>query len=142
MKKYVIACGICVFVLSGIVFYVTQLHTKGLFLHLNSLTWQRVMVSSPPLLAHLQYQQSPVKLCALRHGKYLLSLTLDNNRTLWWEFYHYDAGVRKRVDISIQRLDQHQVKFIQTYNTENLLFEGTVTIEATSEQHPYRLDWF
>ena len=71
-----------------------------------------------------------------------MSLILQDGRILWWEFYHYDAGVRRRVDIYLQPLFQNQFKFFQTYNYNNVLFEGNVVIDSTSEQRPYRLDWF
>lgn len=142
MKKYYILLGISLLLVAGTLLYINKLKSEGLFLHIDGMSWNMVTVSSPPLMKRIPYQQSPLKLCSLRHGKYLLSLTLQDGRILWWEFYHYDAGIRRRVDLYVQRISPNQFTFLQTYNHDNTLFEGSVIIDTISEQHPYRLDWF
>lgn len=118
--------------------------SEGLFLHFKNVSWREINIISPNLdtTLSIEFQESPFRVCSLEHGVYTLLLQLDAGKAVWIEFLHHDAGVRKRVDISIQyHAEQDILQVIQTYNQTDELFRGHTKIDATSEESPFRLDW-
>ena len=104
--------------------------------------WRHVSVSSPNFSGVKSFHSgAPVTLSPIGHGTYTVEVEFADGRTVWTEFFHYDAGVRKRIDLYFDGATSGTIGIRETMNDGQVLFEGQATPEATSAQKPYRLDW-
>src|SRR5262245_28003776 len=81
---------------------ISRTHPSELFIHVDSLDWQTVIVESSNLPSAIRFERgSPeVRVSSISHGVYRIGVQLASGQTVWSEFFHSDVGVRRRVDIT------------------------------------------
>jgi hypothetical protein len=104
--------------------------------------WTAVTLSSDHAAPVAFSPGSTPRLWPIRYGPYKISITFPDGRTVWLTYFHYDAGVRKRAEVTVERLpDGETVRITQTYNeSDKDKVEGTVSISKTSADKPFLLD--
>lgn len=112
-----------------------------LFIHVDSLPWQTVIVESANLPTPIRFEQRPgeLKVSPISHGIYRIGIQFTDGEAIWSEFFHADVGVRRRVDVFVTILPGGY-HFRQTANQSNKLFDGDVRPENATKQKPFRLD--
>ena len=113
-----------------------------LYIKVADTPWTEVTVGS--------YHDKPVAfssgstplLWPMQYGPYTISVKFSDGRTVWLEYFHYDAGVRKRAEVTVERLpDGETVRITQTYNkSEKDKVQGSIPISKTSHDKPFLLD--
>lgn len=81
-----------------------------------------------------------IRVTPISHGVYRIGIKLASGETIWCEFFHYDAGARRRVDVTISRKSVG-LHFRQTANQSQVLFDGEARSGDGTEAKPFRLDW-
>ncbi len=147
MSRFLKIAGISVLFLVALGFVlpvVAHFHQKPaeLFVHLESLSWQSVTIQSSnlPSALHFQRGSGEVKVVPIAYGIYRIGIQLATGQMIWSEYYHCDAGVRRRVDVYVTR-SLERWHFRQTANQTRVLFDGDVRPEDATEQKPFRLSW-
>lgn len=110
-----------------------------LFVHVNS-PWTSVAIGSDSHASkEFSAGESP-KLWPLIYGPYKVKVTFADGKVAWLGYFHFDAGVRKRADLTIERLpDGESVRLIRAYNGSNEI-EGSRKMSESSESSPFRLE--
>ena len=86
------------------------------------------------------YPGATIKFWPLQYGTYKVTIVFPDKKTAWLEYRHYDAGVRKRAEMIIERLpDGDSLHIAQIYNKSERV-DGTIQISRTSEDKPIHID--
>lgn len=145
MKKVALGCGLLlVLCLVGIGISIAPRFVPDvLFLHPSGKQWSRITVT-PPVDSHttatsFRATDDLLKVAPIVYGPYLLRIEYADGRVVWATFWHADAGVRKRVDLYINR-GPGGAEFRQVINQNETVFTGSVRPEQTSETKPFLLE--
>jgi hypothetical protein len=113
-----------------------------LFIDVQSLDWQTVIVESAdlPLPVHFEKGNAALAVSPIEHGVYRIGVQLSNGKAIWCEFFHHDTGVRRRIDVVVTS-SPDGFYFRQTANQSTVLFDGEARPGNATEQTPFRLDW-
>jgi hypothetical protein len=111
-----------------------------LYVQVTNTPWTSVTLSSTFDKPHSFSPGDTIRLWPIQYGIYKVTITFPDQRTAWLNYYHYDAGVRKRAEMIIERLpDGESLHITQIYNkTEKV--ERTVHISETSQAKPVCID--
>lgn len=85
---------------------------------------------------------SSVRIWPVQYGPYRVSISFPDGRVVYLRYWHYDAGLRKRAELTVERVaDGDSIRVTQIYNgSQRDKVEGTVSISKTSEKEPFQLD--
>lgn len=113
-----------------------------LVIHVDSLPWQTLVVESANLPAPIRFERGAgdIRVRPVVHGVYRIGLHLKDGRQIWSEFFHDDAGKRRRLDLTITA-SPAGYRFLQTANQTTVLFDGEARTEEASAAKPFRLNW-
>jgi len=132
------------FVWPQIAYYRLRQKPAELFVHVEVAPWQSVTIRATSVPSgpewHFDRTNGEVRVSPIAYGIYRIGIQLTTNQMIWSEYYHCDAGVRRRVDIFVTPSSNH-IHFHQTFNQSVNLFDGDVRPEDTSEQKPFQLSW-
>lgn len=115
-----------------------------LYVHIDGLDWANVTVQSENLPQPQRFDRSAqaVRVYPVSHGVYRIGVQLADGQCVWSQLFHYDAGVRQRVDVFLTPSSKPGcIHFRETANQKDPLFEGDTLPSDTAEQKPFRLDW-
>ena len=115
-----------------------------MYVHIDRLDWTNVTVQSENLPQPQRFDRSAeaVRVYPVLHGVYRIGVQLAEGRSVWCQLFHYDAGVRQRVDVFLTPSSKPGgIHFRETANEKDLLFEGDTRASDATEQKPFRLDW-
>jgi hypothetical protein len=116
---------------------------NSLFIHISGAKWKQVIIQSDNFGQDKVFKSSDeLATPDLAYGPYTIKIEYENGDILWSTFFHYDAGVRKTIDIFYSgNPESGSVKVQEITNKETNLFRGQVHTDKTSEKKPFRLDW-
>ncbi len=98
-----------------------------LYVHIDGLDWTNVTVQSSNLPQPQRFDRSAqdVRVYPVSHGVYRIGVQLADGQSVWSKFFHYDAGVRQRVDVFLAPSSKPGcIHFRETANQKDLLFRG------------------
>jgi hypothetical protein len=121
----------------------SQPQPSALYVHINGLAWTNVTVQSANLPQAQRFDSSrEMRIGPISHGIYRICVQLSDGRLIWSEFFHADAGVRRRVDVFLAPSSNPDcIHFRETANQKDVLFEGETRPSDATEQKPFRLNW-
>jgi hypothetical protein len=142
--KFVVLAGICLaaFLVSPPLFRYLR-PAAALHIHVDSMPWDSISVESLNLSASRHFDRSAqdIRISPISHGIYRISIRLSDGQAVWSEFFHYDAGVRRRIDVFIAPSQRSgYVHFRETTNQKDQLFEGETRPGDTTAEKPFTLD--
>jgi hypothetical protein len=122
---------------------VSRRRPSALYVHIDGLAWIKVTVQSENLPQPQSFDASrEVSVTPISHGVYRIGVQLSDGQLLWTEFFHSDAGVRRRVDVFLAPASNPGwIHFRETANQKDLLFDGETRPSDSTELKPFRLDW-
>lgn len=115
----------------------------ALHIHIAAIPWDSITVESDNLSAPRYFDRSAqeIRISPISHGIYRISVRLSDGQTVWSEFFHYDAGVRRRIDVFLAPSERSgYLHFRETTNQTEQLFEGETRPGDTSAEKPLILD--
>jgi hypothetical protein len=115
-----------------------------LYVHIDGFAWTNVTVRSENLPQPLSFvpSNSAVQVTPVSHGIYRIGVQFADGQSVWSEFFHADAGVRRRVDVFLAPSSRPgYIHVRETINQKDLLFENDIRPADASEQKPSRLGW-
>lgn len=122
---------------------VAYFHRKpaALFIHVETLPWQTITIESDNLSSSLSFQSpSRAIVSPISYGIYRIGIQLTNGQAVWSQYYHRDAGNRRRVDLFVTP-SSSGFHFRQTANGKEGLFDGEARLEDATKQKPFSLSW-
>ena len=136
----VLGLGFC-FLVGGISYsYYDYTHREPseLRVHVETLPWKSVTIKTHNSSQVIFQPPDQARLSPIDYGKYWIGLQLTNGQSLWCEYYHMDAGVRRHVDITITSVsDSYRLRLDASgYHDSFELHPETAT-----EQSPFRIPW-
>jgi hypothetical protein len=146
MKKIIIAIAVivlCIVIGMLAAGYLPRLKPSKLCIHVSGAQWTRVLVESSNLNERKAFHPTgTLTLSPIEHGVYRVSVQYQSAETIWTEFFHTDAGVRRRIDLFFEG-DPNigPIRIRETANGNDVLFEGQATPKETSAERPLRLVW-
>lgn len=142
--KFVVLAGIClvaVLVFPPLLGYLRP--ASALHVHLDSLAWDSITVESSNLSTPRSFDRSAqeIRITPISKGIYRISVRLSDGQTVWSEFFHYDAGVRRRIDVFVAPSQRAgYIHFRETTNQREQLFDGEARPADTTAEKPFLLD--
>jgi hypothetical protein len=129
-------------VVVGGLFYQASFHF-GLAIHLEGSTRKSITVKSEESpdepKAYIPNSPPPDRL-PIEYGVYSFRIEFKDGTVAWATYHHSDAGIRRRVDITIERLQGDRVRIRTVANGIRVLSEVTASSKDTSEVSPMVLD--
>jgi hypothetical protein len=110
-----------------------------MYLKVEGFPWKEIKVLSLYGKPMAFREGKAARIWPMAYGKYKISVEFADGKTLWLTYYHYDAGVRKRVDLTIKRLSPSTVDILQVYNRTDKI-ERIIAFEESSEEKPLQVD--
>jgi hypothetical protein len=134
---------ICIVIGVLVVGYLPRLKPSVLCTHVSGAQWRRVFVQSTNFHEKKVFQpKDTLTLSPIAHGVYTVSVEYANGETIWTQFFHFDAGVRRKIDLFFEGNPKTSpVKIREIANGNVVLFEDQATPNETSAERPLRLDW-
>jgi hypothetical protein len=142
--KIAVFATVCITALILVLLNTHRLQSSALYIHVDSIPWSTVTVESSNLSRPQQFDRSTreVRVSPILHGVYRIRVQLSDGQSIWSQFFHYDAGVRRRIDVFLEPSQTSgQIHFRQTANQNKQLFNGDARPEDTTEEKPLTLDW-
>ena len=146
MRKIIIATVVLlIFIVIGALLagYLPRLKPSTLCVHVSGAQWTRVFIQSTNFAENKVFQPpDALALSPIAHGVYKVAVQYVTGETIWTEFFHTDARVRRRIDLFFEgNPEVGLIKIRETANGNDVLFEGVATPGETSAERPLRLDW-
>ncbi|HAH06383.1 MAG TPA: hypothetical protein DCM05_07615 [Elusimicrobia bacterium] len=111
-----------------------------LYIRIVESPWTSLTLSSPSGKTISYSPGDAIRFWPVQYGIHKVTITFPDQRTAWLRYYHYDAGVRKRAEMIIQRLpDGESLRITQIYNKSEKV-ERTIRISETSQEQPVHID--
>lgn len=142
--KITILAGCCIAGLFFVLLFTHRLRPSELYIHIDSIPWSCVTVESDNLSKPQSFDHSAheLRLSPISHGVYRIGVELSDGQFIWSQFLHYDAGVRRRIDIFLTpSQNSGYIHIRETTNRRKQLFEGDSRAADTSKEKPITLDW-
>ncbi len=119
---------------------------RGLYVHMRSSSWSDVAVQSKnlskPVMLRSSTGRSTLKANEISHGVYNIHVRFKDGKEFWATLFHYDAGVRQRLDVYIERVPGTEtIKVKEFANQVDLVFKGEKRASKTTRKEPFELDW-
>lgn len=108
--------------------------------------WEQVRITSFNMKSPQVFRDSakPIRVEQIVYGRYVTGIRYKDNKTLWLECYHTDAGMAKAIHVSVKReagANKAAVETICTYQSRppTVDFSKNVVMDETSENTPCRI---
>ena len=123
--------------------YLAHSNPAVLYVHVISIPCDGIVIESSNLERPVFFTAAAeCKLSPIRHGVYRIGIKLKSGETAWSEFLHHDEGKRRRIDVFVNNTSKSGwLRFLQTANEKQKLFEGEMPMSEATQQKPFRLDW-
>jgi hypothetical protein len=126
--KFMVFAGICLAALLTLPALLQLFRpASALYTHIDSIPWDGITVESSNLPTPRSFDRSAqeIRISPISQGIYRISVRLSDGQTIWSEFFHYDAGVRRRIDVFVAPSQRAgYVHFRETTNQKEQHFDG------------------
>ena len=114
-----------------------------LYVHIDGLDWTNVTVQLSNLPQPQRFDRSAqdVRVYPVSHGVYRIGVQLADGQSVWSKFFHYDAGVRQRVDVFLAPSSKPGSSTSGRPQTRRTCSLRGYAILGATEQQPFCLDW-
>ena len=105
--------------------------------------WEQVRITSENIESPLVFDPSAIQIQAeqILHGMYKIAIRYRDQKTLWLECFHADAGMAKTINVTVKREASSNTAAVEatcTYRGRQPIidFSADVVIDETSEKTP------
>lgn len=143
MKKIILISLACIAVAGLAAPVLWRLHPSRLVVHVSGGAWKSVAVESRNLSSTSTFHPGDApQISPISHGIYGIAVEYSDGQVLWTQFFHYDAGDRRRIDIYFDgdpKAGSLGIK--EVANGITVLFDSKASPSDTSKEKPLTLDW-
>jgi hypothetical protein len=138
---FAILIGINICALTGVFAYLYQADPGRICVYFKPEECKTITVTSSNFVESRVFQAvySPAVVTPIGHGSYVFHVHFKDDKNLYFEYFHIDAGKRKEVDIYVDRMDGSRARLKLWAYGRSVLANEAVDMDQSSKASPYNL---